>query len=380
MKKDKIFIVVFVMLFVAYVVVDMLVPEPISWEVSFRADDKNPFGSFILNERSGDLFSNGFELSFSTISELAETEENILVITEYAEIVLTDLDNLLGILNRGGNVLIAATSFDGGLADTLGFDVDTEYLALDQSIFEAPEQAIEVGEVSYSYPASLVSNHFELDANHDWEVIASSESNPVAISKTVGEGRITLVSVPYMFSNFGMLLNENYEATEKLLSYLPGEDVHYTMFYKSGKREAQTPFRYFLREDALRWALYLSVFLVTLFLIVSSRRKQRTIPVVLPPANTTVQYVKTLGALFFRERNHQEAAQKLINHFLLGVKEKYFVQVDFSEKFYALLSAKSNVELEKVIRTFELIQHVKAQPQIGEKELIDLSRKIETFR
>lgn len=380
MKKDKIFIWVFAALFIIYVVVDILTPDPISWEVTFKTDDKNPFGSYILNERSADLFSGGFELSFNTLSELVDTEKNILIITEYAEIVRTDRDNLFQVLDDGGNVLIAATSFDGGLADTLGFYVDIEYSNLDQGIFEAPEEVIVLQGLEYKYPSSLILNHFELEKDHDWEVIATSKDKPVAISKSVGEGRITLVSVPYMFTNFGLLVNDNFQASAELLSYLPEENVHYTMYYKSGKGEVQTPFRYFLRQDALRWTLYLGLFLVALLLIISSWRKQRAIPVILPPPNTTVQYVKTLGALFFRERNHKRAAEKLIAHFLFEVKDKYFVQVDFSDKFYELLSAKSSVEQEQVIRTFELIQHVKEARQIEERELVDLSRKIETFK
>lgn len=380
MRKDRIFIIVFAILFVTYVVVDFMAPKPISWEVTFRVDDKNPFGSYILNDRSGDLFTDGFELSYNTISEIAETEKNILIITEYAEIFRTDLDKMFEILNAGGNVFIAANSFSSTFADTLGFDVDFEYQALDQSIFEVSEQSIMIDDKEYSYPASLISDHFELEKDHDWQIVAESNGDPIAIKKSVGEGKITLLSVPYLLSNFGMLVNDNYQASAQLLSHLPREEVHYTMFYKSGRREARTPFRYFLSEDALRWSLYLGLFIIVLFLIVSSRRKQRAVPVILPPSNTTVEYVKTLGALFFREKNHKKAAQKLISHFLAQIKERYFVQVDFSERFYELLSAKSNVELVQVIRTFELIQQVKAQSQIEERELIDLSKKIETFK
>lgn len=381
MKKDRIFIIVFGVLFITYVIIDFMTPKPINWMVTYRTDDKNPFGGFILNERSSDLFEGGFELSTQTIAELANEEENLLILAEYADISDADQSKLFEILDRGGQVFIGATSFNYQLLDTLAFDVHFEYQLLDQRIFEVPQSTLKLkpSQYEYLYPSSLLLNYFDLESTHDWEVIATVDDRPVVMSKTIGEGRITIASIPLIFTNFGMLYDQNYRAVEELLRLLPSQNVHYTMFYKSGRREATTPFRYFLREDALRWSLYLGLFLVTLFLIISSRRKQRPIPVIKPPENTTVQYVKTLGSLFYRERNHKKAAMKLIGHFLNEIKERYFLQVVYEEKFYHLLASKSGKELTKVIRTFELIQQVKASNQIEEKKLIDLSKKIESF-
>jgi len=381
MKRDKIFIYVFAGLFITYITLDFLAPKPINWLVTFKANDKNPFGGYIFYDRSKDLFDNGFELSHNTLSELADTESNIVILAERADIGRTDLDKFFEILERGGNVFIAANTFSEKLQDTLAFGVKFEYQLLDQSIFEAPESVItSSNSLEFTYPSNLVSNYFELETASDWEIMASLEEGPIAVQRDIGLGKIILVSNPYMFTNFGLLVNNNFQLCAALLSSLPRENALYTMFYKSGKGEAQTPLRYFLREDALRWSLYLGLLLIVLLLIISSRRQQRPIPVVLPPANTTVEYVKTLGSLFFRERNHKSAAMKLIRHFLLQIKEKYLVPVEFSEKFYHQFSSKSNVDKEHVIRTFELIQLVKSRPQIEEKMLVDLSRKIEEFK
>ncbi len=381
MKKDKIFVYVFVGLFIIYVVMDMLAPKPINWMVTFKPGDKNPFGGFILNERSADLFQNGLGLSNNTIAELAENETNMLILAERADVDRTDLDKLFEVVSDGGNVLIAANSFADEFKDTLEFESHFEFQLLNQDILEAPETTITLFDsLEYTYPASLVSNYFELGDSSSWNVVASKEEGPVAITKRVEMGTITLVSVPYIFTNFGLLINDNYQASASLLSVLPEDQVHYTMFYQSGRGEPQTPLRYFLSEDALRWSLYLGLFLILSFLMISSRRKQRAIPVILPPTNATVEYVKTLGSLFFRERDHRNAAMKLINHFLSQIKERYYVKVEYTEKFYDIFSSKSNVDREHVIKTFELIQYVKSESQIGQQVLIDLSRKIEIFK
>jgi hypothetical protein len=379
-KKERIYLIVFITLFVAYVATDFMAPEPVNWRVTFHSQDKNPFGGFILNERSSDLFKDGFELSYQTISEL-ENESNIVILAENAEIVGTDFDKLLETLKQGGSVWIGANSFSVRLQDSLGFDVNFSSQLKNQNIFEAPKSSLRLSDSSeYSYPSTLITNFFELDHEDHWEILSKVDGNPVAIKRSWNGGTLVLNSIPYIFTNFGLLVSNNYPAAAKLLSTLPEDDVHYTMYYQSGKGEATTPLRYFLKQDALRWSIYLALFSIIIFLFISSWRQQRAIPVVSPLENATIHYVKTLGALFYREKDHKKAAMKVINHFVGSLRERYFVSVDYTERFYKLLAAKSGVSTEEVIKTFELILRVKDLPVIEEKVLIELTRKIELFR
>ncbi len=378
-KGERKFLFLFIALFVAYVATSFLAPKPIDWTVTFSSQDKNPFGAYILSERSDDLFDGAFEVSNKTISELSKLE-NLLVLSDVAEVAGADYRNLVSKLDSGVNVLIGANQFSPVLRDSLGFDVDFSFHALNQTLFEAATSTIRLSDsTTYEYPFSLVSNYFKLEEDSEWEVRASLEDKPILISKDLGEGKLILSSTPYIFTNFGLLFNENYTAAATMLSLLPENKTHFTQFYQLGKGEATTPFRYFLKQPPLRWSLYLGLVILLVFLVVSSRRTQRPIPVITPPANATVDYVKTLGALFFRERNHKRAAQRLVNHFLRDIRERYYLNIDYSERFYKHLSAKSGVVIDEVIQTFELIVKVRDQSQIEEKTLIDLSKKIEQF-
>ncbi len=379
-KGEKKFLIILVVLFVAYVATSFLAPKPIDWTVTFGSYDKGPFGAYILSQRSSDLFSGSFEVSNKTMSELNKLE-NLVILADYVVIEGADYRSMISKLDSGVNMLIAANQFSPVLIDSLGFDQSFSFHVLNQTIFEAATSEIRTTDDSkYVYPFSLVSNYFELEEEGDWEIVATLEQNPIAISKSIGNGRITLCSTPLIFTNFGLLYDENYEGAAKLLSQLPEAKTHYTMFYQLGKGEVTTPFRYFLRQPPLKWSLYLGLFVILVFLIITSRRVQRPIPVVTPPANTTVEYVKTLGSLFYREGKHNKAAQRLVSYFLRDIREKYFLQIDYSDKFYRQLSAKSGVDLKMVIQTFELILKIRDLPYIDEKTLIDLSRKTEKFQ
>lgn len=380
-KGEKKFLIVLLVLFVGYVATSFLAPKPINWAVTFKNQDKNPFGGHILSERSPDLFEEQLEISYKTISELHGLK-NLLILSEYADIAGPDFRSLLAKLDSGTHVFIAANQFSNTIQDSLGFSGSFSFHVLNQDVFEAARSKITTTDDSrYEYPFSLVSNYFllEQDSSSLWEEKAWLEEKPVVISKQIGKGRLTLCSTPYVFTNFGLLFNENYEGAAKILSLLPPEKTHFTLFYQLGKAEATTPFRYFLRQPPLKWSIYLALFTVVVFLLITSRRVQRPIPVMASPANATVDYVKTLGTLFYREGKHRKAAQRLTNYFLREIREKYFLQIDYSEKFYKQLSAKSGVDLTHVIQTFELIQQTKNQKSIDEKLLIDLSNKIEKF-
>ncbi|WP_420318600.1 DUF4350 domain-containing protein [Ekhidna sp.] len=380
-KGEKIYLIIFIALFVAYVIGDILAPKPVNWTVTFSHKDKNPFGTYILNERSEDIFKSPFSVTHSTIAEIDEAD-NLLILADGADVFGPDLRSLLNHLNKGSHVLIGANQFSSALMDTLAFEISVSYHILDQTIFEAASSEVILNDsISYSYPFSLVSNYFELNDPSNWTIHGQiANEQPIIISREIGEGRITLCSTPYVFTNFGLLVNDNYPATASILSLLPEKSTHFTLFYHLGKAEATTPFRYFLRQDALRWSLYMGLFSVLVFLIISSRRNQRPIPVISPPDNSTINYVKTLGALFYSERDHKKAALRLISHFLHRIKEHYNLSVTYEERFYKHLSTKSGVDLEMVIKTFERILFIRESDRISEETLIDLTKKIERFK
>lgn len=379
-KGEKKFLIVLIVLFVAYVATDFLAPRPVDWTVTFHHQDKNPFGAYILSERADDLFEGDFEISNLTISELSELD-NLLILAEQAEIAGADYRSLRSKLDSGVHVFIAANQFSPVLKDSMKFEVSFSFHILNQTIFEAAtSKVLSNDSIEYEYPFSVTSNYFDLEEDSDWKVLASLEDQPILITKSFGAGVLTLCSTPYIFTNFGLLFNENYPAAASMLSVLPESKTHLSLFYHLGKAEPTTPLRYFLRQDALRWSLYMALFSIMVFLIISSRRKQRAIKVIAPHPNTTVHYVKTLGALFYQERNHKKAAQKIVSYFLHSLKEKYYLQIDYSEKFYNHLSAKSGVAINEVIHTFELILKVRDLPAIDEKTLMELTRKIEQFK
>ena len=79
----------------------------------------------------------------------------------------------------------------------------------------------------------------------------------------------------------------------------------------------ETPLRFWLQNEPLRWAAYLTIAGLLLFCVFYARRRQRVIPVVEEPKNRSIEFVKLIGTLYY---------QKHINHDLLQKKYAYFTE------------------------------------------------------
>lgn len=86
------------------------------------------------------------------------------------------------------------------------------------------------------------------------------------------------------FTNYGVLDGKNAAYLFRILSQMGGFPIVRTEGYMKETAQVQmSPFRYFLSQPPLRWALYLSMVSILLFMIFTARRKQRAIPVIREP-------------------------------------------------------------------------------------------------
>ena len=56
-------------------------------------------------------------------------------------------------------------------------------------------------------------------------------------------------------------------------------------------------------------------------MIFNAKRRQRVVPIINPLPNTTLDFTKTIGNLYYQEGNHQNIVDKKIIYFL----EKIFL-------------------------------------------------------
>lgn len=387
MRSERKYIFILIGVSLLYFVVEWLSPKEIDWRVSLHKNDKNPYGSYLIHERLPDLFDK-VEHSYLTIYELADTiDGNLFILSENFSPSPEDTKSLLSYIGNGNNAFIAANYFNQNtFLDTLGISLKNfifneniieENLADTLSVnFSSNQLATTKGYPFHSYS---INSYFETDSI--LTVLAETKDKPVIIHIKNGEGSLYLCSTPLAFTNNYLLHNQNNEFVSKALSYLPIQKLYWTEYYQTGRLESGSPLRYILSNESLRTAYYLVIISVLFFILFEIKRKQRIIPIISPLANTSLEFVRTLGNLYYRNSNHKNIAEKRILFFTEKLRTNYyFNSIDWSDEFMNEVSLKTGNDIDKTKALFEQISRIRNSTSINESELTRLNEKLDDFK
>lgn len=204
---------------------------------------------------------------------------------------------------------------------------------------------------------------------------------PTAVSVPYGKGEVIFVSSPLLFTNYGMLEGNTSVYIFRLMSYLADLPVYRTEAYV--KTDAmlvaeQSPFREFIKRPPLRWALYLVLLGVVLFMIFTARRRQRVIPIMSKPANRSLEFIQLIGTLYYQRKDHVDLVRKKFKLFAEELRKTAGVDisdVNTDDREYLLLVEKTGMNsdrLKKVIRQIRLVLHSEGNISVEEmRSLID---------
>ena len=177
-----------------------------------------------------------------------------------------------------------------------------------------------------------------------------------------------------------MLWDHNHKFISGALSYFPPKKITWTEYYQLGRQESGSPIRFILSDESLRWAYYLTLFTLLTFVFFEAKRRQRIIPIVKPPENTTLEFAETVGNLYFSHGDHLNLAKKKILFFKEKIRSKYYIQTNvLDEDFYKELSNKTGETVENIKELFKYIGEIERRKQISEAALFDLSKKLDEF-
>jgi hypothetical protein len=294
---------------------------------------------------------------------------------------------LLDFISKGGHAFISAHYFTDVFADTLNIgtrddmfsggnmfnQADTAYLKFSNPALDTAAQ--------FGYRKDNVHNYFERFDTTRTTVIARNENaQPVTIRMRWGEGDLIVNTTPMAFTNIYILSKNNDAFISNALSCLPNQKVYWTEYYHLGRMEATTPLRFILTNEPLRWAYFITIIAILLFMVFEAKRKQRIIPVLKPLANTTLEFVSTIGNLYYQTGNHKNIAEKKITFLMEQIRTRYLLNANNAdENFVKSLALKSGHGEEEIRSLFKAIAYIQRSTVIAPEQLIDLNQKIETF-
>mgnify|MGYP001091429568 CR=1 FL=1 len=388
MKKERKYIIIVAALFVVLILVQLFTPKPINWNITLSRYDKNPYGAFVLYELMPGIFPQqkltyNNRTLYEIIEEEAYSEDNIIILCTELQMEEQDISSILDFVDQGGQLLLASHLYRpiiSKLSDTL----ELESAGLFQP--ENPEDSTFIyfkndTDQKFFYNLTQIPEYFISYDTANTEILALNEDKkPVLIKTSYGEGEFIFSTTPLVFSNYYMVHQDHNRVPEKILKYLPVADVYWTNYYMMGRMESSSPLRFVLKQPTLSWAYYITLFSLLVYLVFSFKRRQRIIPIISPPKNASLEFVNTVGMLYFNRGDHRNIARKKIRFFLDHVRRHYFINTDLSDAdFPQRLARKSNKDEKEVQELIRAIIHYQKKPVLSKDELMHLNGKIEKF-
>lgn len=375
-------------------IVTLWAPEPVDWTESFEHDETRPYASTIIYETLPDVLSGGVERvdasPYVHLADSTRTGTTYLFITSKFDPGPSETNRLLRYVESGNTVFVAAEEFRGPLADSLGLGTDLHDVHVDR-FFGSDVMTTAYDTLRFTRPGVSRRNpylarngtvRFELDVSDSTraDVLAVMGTEPVLVNVRRGKGRVLASSTPRLFTNVNAVSDTTSEAVYAALSHLdPEHTVLWDTRHKPLIAEVNSPFRFILSVPALQSALYLALAGLALFLLVRARRRQRPVPVVEPPSNDTLEFVETVGDLYYREGNHADLARRRIDAFRTYLRTTLNVRPDGSDDLAERIARRSGVPREEVDATLLAIRSASQTGSLSGEDLLRLGRRLDRF-
>lgn len=382
-KRNKYFFIIGIFI-ISILIIEYNKPKPINWFESFSKYDKIPYGNNILFNELSSIFTQSTHTASENIEKSLQNNLsaiNYLFINNTFRPEENDVNELLNFVSEGNNAMIVSRLFDENLLDTLGLSIkQTLSLGINDSLH------FYLGSNKQNYyhkfTTSLMVNSFSYDSIREFSKLGYVSDTLLNFVKVpFGKGHFYMHLNPLVFTNFYMLNNDNHRYISAVLSHLPNEYIIWDEYYKNRKNAINKSQLYIITSTSgLRQAIYLTVISILVYMLFASKRKQRIIPVAIEKSNDTLNFVRTIGQLYYNEKNNKDIGMKRIEFFLSHIRKQYHIFSDkLDDDFCIKLHQSSGVPLDEIKKIAVNFNIIKGVQDISNERIIEQDSLIDSF-
>ena len=383
-----------------------------SWYEDYENDTDQPYAASILysllkTHSPGKNFKEIDNHLWEELPEIKDSSSNYFFIGNGFYLDQDDADALVDFVSSGNNAFIITNSLPYALITPIGLD-DCEYWeGFGYVLKPTIKLSLTLGEIEADsgYPYKYVFREKILP--YEWKYFYSSyqfcEGSAIYyplgniystdyvnfIKIPVGKGQIFIHTTPLAFSNLSLLEEQAFEYASKALGYLPQGDIYWDEFSKipsypslnsEENNQAQSPLSYILGETSFRWSWYILLGLMLLFVIFRSKRKQRVIKVVEPNVNTSLEFVETIGTLYYQQNDHKKLIEQKMKYFLAFIRSRYQLNTtNINEDLVSQIARRAEIDKSKVQKIINLYMAAESMPGVSDELLTDLHYSLNYF-
>ena len=299
---------------------------------------------------------------------------------------------LMDFVSEGNQVFISSFSFGHELLDSLKLDIKYSYSSekSNDSLRTGIRNPLTWDEALFNYPGIYYESYFSKFDSGFTNVLGWNENrgpNFIKIGYESG-GAIYLHLAPLAFSNFFLLHKDNNKYYEYALSNLPKgiELVVWNEYFRNhvnsegNGSSISRAFSWLMKQPALAIAIWLLLLLFAFIYLFESKRKQKIIPIRKPLQNSSLEFVKTIGRLYFQRKDNKNLAGKMTANFLEQVRSKYNLPTTrLDEAFEKKLAFKTGIEHTVIRNILYQARYISDQSFITDAELLQFNNQLQQF-
>jgi hypothetical protein len=387
-----------------------------SWREHYEPAEKDPYGTYFVRNLLEEYYpGQRFEVVSDSLGERLDSGSFVYIGDQFW-LDSASINELLDFVAAGNQAFIACPYLPYGLLDSLGgFEcVYYEDIPADSADF------VENDDFQTTLSDTMVSLNFQHPALHDsvgftykyyylrepiehiWEyfpqeylcdsqsVFATlgllNDEHVNFLQASYGDGEFYLHATPLAFTNINLMEKKGLEYASKAFSHLrPGpiywdERKYDPPGFNPSRANKNSPLRYILSQRTLAWAWYVLLGLAVAYLVFRAKRRQRVIPVLEQNTNTSLEFIGTIGRLFFLQNNHRQLAAQKMRLFLIFVRERYHLPTkELNEQFAMSLATRSSLPQEHIQKILNLHQNISNSSFLSDDTLVNFHRLMEKF-
>ena len=372
--------------------------------VTLSKKDKIPYGTYIAFNNLSYLFPHaGITVNKKApgywendVLRYDTSHQSLLIITKEFNASNQELQYLCHFVSRGNDVLISSYDLSRDAQDFFhvdlsyadaGFPVYEDISALDTLRLWLMDPPFSPKINRYEYPGRKYYSHFRyFDSSMSYVLERTVDSSVIFLRIRAGAGSFYIHTAPLAFSNYFLLHKENIGHYNQLLSVLDAGsttvawDEYYIHKPAYTPDKEPSPLRIFMEQRSLRMALLTALAGLIIFVLLGLKRRQRQIPVMTPFKNDSLDFLKTIGRLYFQKKNNKNLCSKMIVHFTEYVHSHYNINTgNMDNDFITLLSRKSGSDEATVKAIADYITFCHEAPAVHDQQVTELYALLEKF-
>lgn len=396
-KSIKIYIAILVFVFAIIIIASSNQQKPIDWRPTYSVNDKIPYGLYIFDKEINGILKNQKIERVSTITPyefldskyVPDTIEGkykikgtFLNIAATGEIDNQSVTELFYFVSHGNNAFLSMETFPQSLLDSLKIELNSQ--------FQGPDPNIKLWLANQKLSPKKYRIK-DIGADDYFAKIDTATTTVLGYQGDEKQKHVNFIKVPYVngyfylhmqpvaFTNYHLLKADHFQYAQNVLSYVPKGNIYWYTKGQNSESISDSPLRYILSQPALKWAWYLFLIGMLIFILFNAKRKQRIVPILKPLPNLTVDFTKTIGNLYYQEGDHDNIIDKKIIYFLERMRNEYLLDTTkLDDTFITKLHYKSGKD-ENDIRelVFLINEHRKSYHGSLEEDLIRINNAIE---